>query len=562
MQTQIPAQIGNAQGLFSGLFGGQVGANGALPAGLQGLFAALVAGNKAGEGDLTSLLQGTPLLEGSTAPEGLLSKLTDALGKIDFPADFAGQEHITIKVETLTVQLQEFVVTLEEAGIPPVTMGSAQDLAAALHHQGMPLADALKEAQRIDAALNHIRQKLGLEVTDESSLAQLPLSLTEMVSTTSLTQAHIQVSHVSIEVGQVQRGQQIALFDAQQENAPVTDLLEKVEKQQPLVRLPQQSNPLSTEGQQDRLAAGEAVVEGDVDGLLEEAVKREGVIEKAEVATRTNKAGELVNGEAVEEAPIITARQRVGEHKAPVFESKPVSKLVVDVAETAGAEKGMRVASAELADAPAPIQGTTIYKWQTTKVGMDVVTQVQEIPSQLDGADIAMDMMDGADVDEAEGMERPAAPRQTFAEKMASFARAANIGQQTAPAMKTLIEQGGGQVRLTLNPADLGEIEIDLKIRDGQVQGTIASQNPEVIEQLARELQQLKQGLTEAGYQLGEEGIAFLLQDNGDGQQGNQQDDGTDLAADEASDSSNEQGEEAIAAEGWINPDQLVDVKV
>lgn len=107
-------------------------------------------------------------------------------------------------------------------------------------------------------------------------------------------------------------------------------------------------------------------------------------------------------------------------------------------------------------------------------------------------------------------------------QQLTQLARQANIGPQVSVAMRGVANDGGGQVRMLLNPPELGEIEIHLKVHDGKVTGHIAAQNIEVVEQMARELRSLQQGLQTSGFEMGKEGFQFLLKDQNPegGQQG------------------------------------------
>lgn len=139
---------------------------------------------------------------------------------------------------------------------------------------------------------------------------------------------------------------------------------------------------------------------------------------------------------------------------------------------------------------------------------------------------------------------------------LARTAARADVGAQVGAQVRILTEQGGGQIKMTLNPAELGEIDISLEVSNGRVSGTITAQNVEVVEQLARDLRTLEQSLAQAGLNLGEEGISFQLQGEGAGQ--NEQGEKGNAQIAEA------EGAETFEQENgaWINPERILDIRV
>ena len=278
-----------------------------------------------------------------------------------------------------------------------------------------------------------------------------------------------------------------------------------------------------------------------------------------EIQQQTVKAPIYVNMETTQNVsesamPAVTANIKL--HKESSLGS---SNMVDEISQKEGYNR-----SQTPVEAPRPIEGATVYKWQISKVGMDILTQVEEMPQQLT-INAAMDAANMAEIEGevTETSQQNNSPKMTFAERVNQFVKAAQLGNQVQNSMRTLISEGGGQVRITLNPEELGEIEIELNIKDGLVQGKIASQNPDVIEQLARELHHLKQGLNESGFKLGEEGIAFMLQQDENGQQSQQDEGEDDTANSEVTESEAQSGEEAaVTAKTWKSPDKLIDVNV
>ena len=144
------------------------------------------------------------------------------------------------------------------------------------------------------------------------------------------------------------------------------------------------------------------------------------------------------------------------------------------------------------------------------------------------------------------------------------IAAQARVAQQVRVHVGTLARHGGGKVVVALNPPELGRIQVQLRIKGGQVHGSIVVQRPEVAEQLARDLRVLEQAFTDVGLSLGEEGIAVQLENQNSGQDGGQ---------DEGSSNGrsgtqgirlvgSETGATGTGDEAWLSPDRLVDVQI
>jgi flagellar hook-length control protein FliK len=139
-------------------------------------------------------------------------------------------------------------------------------------------------------------------------------------------------------------------------------------------------------------------------------------------------------------------------------------------------------------------------------------------------------------------------------------------------AIQPLLNNGqGGAVRMTLNPPELGKLEVHLKIENGQVYGTIAAQESGVVEHLARELPALRQSLVDAGLKLGDQGLSLMLSNQQQPDQQTPQNPFAALPDDRGRRQStpDEQGFGTISAEPlatgvmpgrWVAPTQLVDV--
>ena len=214
-------------------------------------------------------------------------------------------------------------------------------------------------------------------------------------------------------------------------------------------------------------------------------------------------------------------------------------------AATAGVSK---VASAQVL---APVTGEVLYQWQagtTTdgsadRQGTDTVTATPAAHKQLAelvqaaGATVTPTVGGTGGAMAVAGADTPLAQ---FADKLATAMRS-NVTEQATVQLQGLsqgLQDGtvggaagtsgnadagatGGQVRMLLNPPELGEIRIDLTVKDGSVHGTIAASDGAVVSLLAQQVHVLKHGLDQAGLKLGEQGINLMLSNSN--QQGNSQ---------------------------------------
>ncbi len=172
-----------------------------------------------------------------------------------------------------------------------------------------------------------------------------------------------------------------------------------------------------------------------------------------------------------------------------------------------------------------------------------------------------IDVNDSADFDafmekQVNNQNRPAGT-----ERLAQMARQADVAAQMQMQVRQLAKQGGGEVKMVLNPPELGELDLHIRVSDGRVSGVIASQNMDVLEQMARDLRYLQEAFAESGLEFSEEGLSFQLKE-----EGSQSSLGRENPFSGSEDGEAEDGEsgEVLSAESqdprWIDPDRLVDM--
>jgi flagellar hook-length control protein FliK len=166
-----------------------------------------------------------------------------------------------------------------------------------------------------------------------------------------------------------------------------------------------------------------------------------------------------------------------------------------------------------------------------------------------------------------------AAQQADFAQQVEQFqqkldlAKRYDVTNQTVVQMKSLVDQGGGEIRIKLNPPELGQVHVELTVKDGAVSGKISASDPAVVNALAGDIKQFGDGLKQAGFKLGQDGLSFMLnQQNPQQQQQSQQQQqaqnngggllggGDALADDEVAQAAN--------PAAWVAPDRLLDVNI
>lgn len=489
--------LGALLGSVGGLGGGAAVGTGEQASGLFGTLLATAEGAEISLGDLVSNAQvgnnpvATLPLAAQTAPTGEQPVLV--LGEAT--AVQLLLTRITIITEQLTVQ----------GGFQFGAKGATGDLAAALTKLGLPPAEAQALATKIDTMLELLRQQAGLnreQLAGEAGTNLAALLLAAMVtpaqaqtlqlpesSTTTTT-----LSQVQVQVVQTQVVINVASWQAVQARAQsfssASSLTEVVASTPAIPRLPASPSKL------------QAVA----------------TIETTLVNTPENP------------------------NPSPTMPSVAVAlPVVAEVA--AGLNQPKRSAvptpTTEAVTTPTALTGTVLYRLTEVQPGTPVLQAVnQGITTAVvsEGAaepDTSLVVEDGvlpagaglADVGSSPALlEKVAMPQvaqaATLAERLHQ-AQQAQAVQQVQLAIQPLLNNGqGGSVRMTLNPPELGKIEVHLKIENGQVQGVIAAQEPGVVEHLARELPTLRQSLVDAGLKIGDQGLSLML---GNQQQPDQQ---------------------------------------
>jgi flagellar hook-length control protein FliK len=234
-------------------------------------------------------------------------------------------------------------------------------------------------------------------------------------------------------------------------------------------------------------------------------------------------------------------------------------------------------------EAPRDVTGKVMYVMKEAPTGaatVQALAPVQEaeapVPARTTTDALEMPALELGSAPElatnTQAQNAPAQPAvntlQRFAEQLKQ-AQHNHVAQQVVVAVQPLLKGEGGSVRMTINPPELGRIEIHLKIEAGQVSGAIAATEPATVEHLARELPTLKQAFADAGLKLGEQGLSLMLNQNNSEQQRqpnpfeqHPQQHGRPAPAFEDAEGIDVQTITAANATRWVSPDRVLDREV
>ena len=549
---------------------GGVGVGGTPEA--TGLFGVLMA--DVGFGDNAELSQtltpGNALL--STLPQlpqlmnSLRSLADDMLATLnlgDAPIAVQGEATLVqVMTQTVTVMYQQLTV---QGGFEFKAKGPTGDLAAALTTLGLPADEAQALAAKIDTMLQMLDVQLNaskekLETgTAEGLIAVLlaamasPQQLQQMnvmsAETTTITQVQALVSvQVNVSVTSTQQAAQQVQVTAQNQ-AAATDVLSTltgVQRPMPIMvnlkpkAVPQvdvavQTSPLPAEQADEALSI--PVAQPVLQMVLPEG--------QAAIATQAASVA------APTVQPIPTPKPIVGEAMYKLLDT-PAGTTVLQVL----APK-VPVATEQTAPTPnKPLPGPVAEN----------LTQTSEPPT-----DAAMGTLT-VTTPELKTTVQQDTRTEGFAQRFAEAQRY-QAAQQVSIAIQPMLKGDGGSVRMTLNPPELGRIEVHLKIEAGQISGAIAASEPAVVEHLARELPALRQSFAEAGLKLGDQGLSLMLNNNAAHDQQRQpnpfanpdqqpQPRGFGGADANGADTVTAALGQTVGPNRWVNPDRLIDVAI
>lgn len=497
--------------------------------GLAGLFASLLGaadapsltGEAEGVGQLLSAgVDANPILNLPVEDE---IQLGDAEGvKVQGGADV-----IEIFRQQVQVVYQKIVV---EGGLSLGQCGDAKELAGALVQLGMAPEEAGMIAQRIETMLELLKQKQEMSAEEGGSMAMMMLT---------------------------------AMLGQQQGMGMRVEFLSVQATTEISVRVVQNFKRSSEMGGGDVMSALLAADKQEADKMpeapLAEVVASVGEgSENREVPVKADLLVSLTKhddnkGDGVQVALPVQAVEQVVEKVLPKVEGPSVAAV-------SGKEALAMPVVVEKVQVERVIEkpkGETLYTWRADKGEGETLQAVAPVG---DAGGARMDLMQSgyaARIEAREDASTQTTDALGFADRLYQ-ARHAEVVRQVAVQIQPLAQQGGGTVRMTLNPPELGQVTIELKVNsDGTVQGAISAQDSVVVEHLARELHSLRHGLADAGLKLSEQGINLMLNNQGNNGSGN----GNSQQQASGGFGGEVEGDVEVAAH-WVAPERVVDVRI
>ncbi len=473
-------------------------------------------------------------------PEGV--DLSALMGEQGAGAQAEALQVAHTQLSVVITEIEVAITQLQEQGISLEVFGDAKELAGALENLGMPSKDAQIQAVRMTAMLDAV----AIQLSEKGGAQDLP-SLLQAAKVSVQPQAIksvqkvIHYRQVSVQYQQVQQQQPI-------------DVVAQVQRGEPLMATSSLQPAPQVMAQQAAPAVAQVVADV-AKPVLPNGQHANGIEFKAPVGEQP----QLSQARAVE--PVVPS---VAQTAAADVVKRPVDPMVMenDFVNITQAQASPAGRVGEISTNPIQIgNGVEVFRWTSNARGMEFLQRVtpqealpqaaldpnlQQLEAEGDAAQSsgATSAMGNASARTAQG-----STQVSFSHLMSR----ANVGGQVQVNIRNLAQQGGGEVKIQLDPPELGPVKISLQIIDGSVKGMISATNPDVIEQMARELHHLKQGLTDAGLNLDQEGISFMVAED-DGDQGGQQQEQA-----EQSDAEALLAEAEENGEPWRDPERLLD---
>ncbi len=567
------------------------------PTGLAGLFSSLFSMFNTTEVSPISPVKGVnadimPQLDAET----LLGEITPELQEFaDFIINATNQQNI--QPQEIIVEFKAVIVEVQQIETKFGNIDNLQDLASAYEKLGFDKAQAAEKVQKVSLIaqlLEAFKQNTGqsakitditdtkntlgiLQANEYSNLNNKGLPIAEIRQTAIAFTSTIEISPKTNFIDEIAskialpKLKQIKEIDLTNEilstdNLLSTDKIFPIEQQQPFAKLdnfiskfiPDETvnieefaspvaeknkakvdinliKPTEVSVTKPEVAQGQKIISSTV----AESIAKESGVQIAEQVTVKTVINEVINQQQKQATPVVR----------PAVENSLSSKDARHATSANFANhNGVDVRSI---DAIAPVTGKDVLQFQTDENG-----DLELIDNETkDKINIHKD-----EVRFVERLERGLIEAKHNT-NLAKTAEKANVGEQVNIQVKNLASKGGGSIRVSLKPAELGQVDIHLKITDGKVHGTILAQNAEVIEQMARDLRNLQQGLADAGLELDAKGIVFQIGDenNNSSQQQSSNNSGSRSSA-EYEDDLEIINDKSIA--GWTDPDNLIDVSI
>lgn len=167
------------------------------------------------------------------------------------------------------------------------------------------------------------------------------------------------------------------------------------------------------------------------------------------------------------------------------------SKFVADIAESNANTDSQDIKTEEFK----PVNHTFATENNISFNKAFVNTQATNQQIHLEGIDIAQ----AEQIEQTNEAKQDAKLASNFNQHLYKLANEASSHMQVTAALKTFKDQNMQQLKVKLNPEELGSVTIDMEMIDGTARGVITVERPEVAQQLAQNLKDIFQSFKQAG---------------------------------------------------------------
>ena len=183
--------------------------------------------------------------------------------------------------------------------------------------------------------------------------------------------------------------------------------------------------------------------------------------------------------------------------------AKPDTTAAVPTTTTSGAEPALPVQR----ELPPSVQPAAVQPAAGQPAALDTAPMLASGDTADPAASADLDLQAGRVIDPRAAADRSGAHLPRFA---------AHTTQTLAGQITRQFNQGNRVFDIRLDPAELGKVDVRLELRaDNRVHAVLTAERPETLQELQRNARELERALNEAGLELGEEGLDFQMQDEG-----------------------------------------------
>ena len=183
--------------------------------------------------------------------------------------------------------------------------------------------------------------------------------------------------------------------------------------------------------------------------------------------------------------------------------AKPDTTAAVPTTTSPGAEPALPVQR----ELPAGFQPTTAQPGVAPTAGLETAPLLSGGETNDGSATADIDLQAGRMLDARVAGDRNGAHLPRFA---------AHTTQTLAGQITRQFNQGNRVFDIRLDPAELGKVDVRLEMRaDNRVHAVLTAERPDTLMELQRNARELERALNEAGLELGEDGLDFQMQEDG-----------------------------------------------